>query len=92
MLPFGITTESFPGFNSFIGTVISLEIVTTDLQTIKPCDNPISNDFGNLLISQNIANVRCANRVTLPPHSELGLWGILAYTLKLYVFLLAQTI
>jgi hypothetical protein len=31
-----------------------------------------------LLISQNIANVRCANRVTLPPHSELGLWGILA--------------
>jgi hypothetical protein len=32
-------------------------------------------DFGNLFISQNIANVRCAKRVTLPPHSELGLGG-----------------
>jgi hypothetical protein len=26
-------------------------------------------------ISQNIANVSCAKRVTLPPHSELGLGG-----------------
>lgn len=41
-------------------------------------ENKISIDFGNLLISQNIANVRCAKRVTLPPHSELGLWGKLA--------------
>ena len=38
-------------------------------------ENKISIDFGNLLISQNIANVRCAKRVTLPPHSELGLGG-----------------
>ena len=44
-------------------------------------ENKISNDFGNLLISQNIANVRCAKRVTLPPHSKLGLWGKLAKTI-----------
>jgi hypothetical protein len=45
--PFGITTDLFPEFSSFIASEVS----------------------------QNIANVSCAKRVTLPPHSELGLWG-----------------
>jgi hypothetical protein len=46
---------------------IETDITTLILGTSYLIENKISIDFGNLLISQNIA--------TLPPHSELGLGG-----------------
>jgi hypothetical protein len=39
--------------------------------------------FTSSEVSQNIANVSCAKRVTLPPHSELGLWGKLVKNILL---------
>jgi hypothetical protein len=37
--------------------------------------NKISLNFGNMDVSQKVANVRCTKRITIPPHSEMVVLG-----------------